>query len=378
MRGSQALRWADRTWDRLSHIGIEGHDRVVARYIMGTNHFVVLAMCVSIAWTVAFCIALPPSQWLPAGSHALLMAVWVGCLVLNRVGRHLAASFIAILAPLVQYVFLAWLFSADAGFQIALIALGGIAFAVLPPRLSWARVGYAVLALTGALVCHLSPAFDAPRLGVNGADIEVALAGNMVAAALLVVLLAAFSDHYLVRERRLAEALVDQAERAAKTDALTGVLNRRGLAPHLAAAQRSGDYAIALADLDRFKHINDRLGHGMGDTVLAHIARRLTMAIGDEGIVSRWGGEEFLILLPNVSATHATRIMERARRIVDRDFSADRITVHVTLSVGLAHVPQGTSKEVALRIADRLLYEAKDSGRNCVLGTTVLGMRRSA
>jgi len=232
MRGSQALRWADRTWDRLSHIGIEGHDRVVARYIMGTNHFVVLAMCVSIAWTVAFCIALPPSQWLPAGSHALLMAVWVGCLVLNRVGRHLAASFIAILAPLVQYVFLAWLFSADAGFQIALIALGGIAFAVLPPRLSWARVGYAVLALTGALVCHLSPAFDAPRLGVNGADIEVALAGNMVAAALLVVLLAAFSDHYLVRERRLAEALVDQAERAAKTDALTGVLNRRGLAPH--------------------------------------------------------------------------------------------------------------------------------------------------
>jgi len=177
MRGSQALRWADRTWDRLSHIGIEGHDRVVARYIMGTNHFVVLAMCVSIAWTVAFCIALPPSQWLPAGSHALLMAVWVGCLVLNRVGRHLAACFIAILAPLVQYVFLAWLFSADA-------------------------------------------------------DIEVALAGNMVAAALLVVLLAAFSDHYLVRERRLAEALVDQAERAAKTDALTGVLNRRGLAPH--------------------------------------------------------------------------------------------------------------------------------------------------
>nr|PZN00536.1 MAG: hypothetical protein DIU73_00065 [Actinomycetota bacterium] len=66
------------------------------------------------------------------------------------------------------------------------------------------------------------------------------------------------------------------------------------------------------------------------------------------------------------------------RRIVDRDFSADGITVHVTLSVGLAHVPQGTSKEVALRIADRLLYEAKDSGRNCVLGTTVLGMRRSA
>jgi diguanylate cyclase (GGDEF)-like protein len=377
MQGFRRLAWAERAWDRLSHLGIEGHDRVVARYIMGTNHFVMLAIGVSIAWTVGFAVAFAPDEWWPAASHAGLIAVWIGCLVLNARGHFLTAALIAIIAPLAQYLWLAWQFSASAGFQLAMLSVGGVAFAVLPPRVVWARVGYPVLAFAAAVWSFYGEPFHQPELAVTSTDIEGVLFGNILAAALLAVLLAAFSDHYLLRERRLAEALVDQAEYAAKTDALTGVLNRRGLAPYLAAAVREGDYALALADLDRFKRINDRLGHGTGDVVLANVARRLSVAIGDEGIVSRWGGEEFLILLPGVSATHATRIMERARAAVDRDFGSDGVMEHVTLSAGVVHVPQGTSKEDALRIADRLLYEAKDAGRNCVLATAVVGMRHT-
>lgn len=377
MQGFRRLAWAERAWDRLSHLGIEGHDRVVARYIMGTNHFVMLAIGVSVAWTVGFLLALAPDAWGPAVSHAGLIAVWVASLAINARGHHIPAALIAILAPLAQYLWLAWQFSADAGFQLAMISVGGVAFAMLPPRVWWARIGYALLAFAAAVWSFYGEPFAEPAIPVSESEIEGVLLGNIVGAALIVVLLAAFSDYYLLRERRLAEALVDQAEFAAKTDALTGVLNRRGLAPYLAAAVRDGDYAIALADLDRFKRINDRLGHGTGDVVLANVARRLSVAIGNEGLVSRWGGEEFLILLPGVTATHATRIMERARAAVDRDFGADGVMERVTFSAGVAHVPQGTSKEDALRIADRLLYEAKDAGRNRVLATAVVGMRHT-
>jgi diguanylate cyclase (GGDEF)-like protein len=344
---------------------------------MGTNHFVVLAAGVSVAWTVGFIVAFAPHAWLPAASHAALIAVWAGCLVLNARGHFVVAATVAILAPLVQYLWLAWQFSSAAGFQLAMLSVGGVAFAVLPPRVWWIRIGYALLAFAAAVWSFYGAPFSTPQLAVSESDIDHALLGNIVAATLLVVLLAAFSDYYLLRERRLAEALVDQAEYAAKTDTLTGVLNRRGLAPHLASAVRDGDYALALADLDRFKRINDRLGHGTGDVVLANVARRLSVAIGDEGIVSRWGGEEFLILLPGVTATHATRVMERARAAVDRDFGSDGVMEHVTLSAGVAHVPQGTSKEDAIRIADRLLYEAKDAGRNRVFATAVVGMRHT-
>jgi hypothetical protein len=195
----------------LSHVGIEGHDRVVARYIMGTNHFVVLAIGVSLAWTVGFVVAFAPSAWLPAASHAALIAVWVGCLVLNSRGHFITAALIAILAPLAQYLWLAWQFSAGAGFQLAMISVGGVAFAVLPPRVWWARIGYAALAFAAAVWSFYGAPFARPEFAVTEADIKTALFGNIVASALLVVLLAAFADYYLLRERRLAEALVDQA-----------------------------------------------------------------------------------------------------------------------------------------------------------------------
>ena len=377
MRRLPTLKWVERAWEKLSHLGVEGHDRVAARYIMGANHFMVLAILVSLVRAVSFAFTFAPEHWAPALAHLLLVVTWIGCLVLNARGWFVASSVIGLLAPLLHFTWLSWQFSADAGFQLVLLTVGGLAIAVLPPTLRWVRAGFAVVATAAALWVYFGQPFVEGEIAVDSTTMSQLLMGNVVSAVLLVTLLVAFSDFYLLRERRLAGALIDQAEVAAKTDTLTGVLNRRGLAPLLAAAVRDGDYALALADLDRFKRINDRLGHGTGDVVLANVARRLSVAVGDEGVVSRWGGEEFLILLPNMTATHAMQVMERARVAVARDFGADGVMDHVTLSAGVAHVPQGTSKEDALRIADRLLYEAKDAGRNRVLATAVVGMRHT-
>jgi diguanylate cyclase (GGDEF)-like protein len=148
---------------------------------------------------------------------------------------------------------------------------------------------------------------------------------------------------------------------------LTEVLNRRGIAPILSGIARRGDFALALIDLDRFKLINDRLGHGAGDVVLSNVARTLSRAVGDQGVVARWGGEEFLVAIPGLSLEDADALMERTREAMEAEYGAPDSLARVTISVGLAHAPRYAGKEEALRLADANLYEAKSSGRNLVV-----------
>lgn len=375
MRARGVHAWPRRAWTWLGRLGLTGLDRVQARYVMGANHMIVLSSGLTLGWAIGFWIHHAPHQWPAALPHTALIAVWAGCLWLNARGRHLTAVTIALIVPLAQYVALAWWYSREAGYQLVPLTLTAIAFVAIPPSVWALRAGFAVATCSVAAWISFDERFAVTHLEVPGLDLRWALAGNLLAAALLVTVPLAFSDYYLTRERRYADRLVEQAETAARTDTLTGVFNRRGLAPHFTRAVRDGEYAVALVDLDRFKFINDRLGHGAGDIVLERVARRLEQSIGDEGIVSRWGGEEFLVLMPGVTAQRSVRIIERARAALERESKQVDALGRVTFSAGVAHVPQGTSREEALRIADRLLYAAKDAGRNRVYATTVRGMR---
>ncbi|MFN3866439.1 MAG: GGDEF domain-containing protein, partial [Demequina sp.] len=196
-------------------------------------------------------------------------------------------------------------------------------------------------------------------------------AGNVLVAVMIVSVLALFNNQYFVRERRRNDELLAEAQVAARTDALTEVYNRRGITPILSEAARSGDYSLALADLDRFKRINDRLGHGAGDLVLSNVARTLVDAVGSHGTVARWGGEEFLVVLPGLSLEAAVAVMEGARRATEEEYGAGALFLPVTISAGVAHADRHTGKEEVLRLADAKLYEAKASGRNLVLGASV-------
>lgn len=375
MRGWGVYRRLQGAWNWLSRLGVIGRDRIYERYVMGANHLLALASVVILAWAIGFWVHLAPHQWLPAFAHTALFCLLVICVWLNSRGWHTAAVTVGLGVPLVHFIWLSWLFSSDAGYQLVPLTLTASAYVTIPLSKWPLRVGFTAVAAVATAWVWLDPRFAEPHLEVPGLDVRYPLLGNVLAATLLIALPAAFNDYYLTRERQRAAHLVEQAEFAARTDALTGVLNRRGLAPLFSAAVRDGEYAVALVDLDRFKYVNDRLGHSAGDVVLEEVAKKLTRAVGDEGTVSRWGGEEFLVLMPQVSAQRALRIVERARAAVERDTSDAGVLRRVTLSAGVAHVPQGTSREEALRIADRLLYAAKDAGRNRVLATTVRGMR---
>jgi diguanylate cyclase (GGDEF)-like protein len=166
----------------------------------------------------------------------------------------------------------------------------------------------------------------------------------------------------------------------ATTDDLTGIANRRRffeLAEHeLKRAQRDKTpLALCMVDIDLFKRLNDRHGHAIGDRVLASVAACCQTVLRETDIIGRYGGEEFVIALPNADQNTATGIAERLRVAV-AELSLPMINAPVSLSVtvGIGRVEPGeTQLEPAMLRADQALYEGKASGRNCVVVGSLSG-----
>jgi diguanylate cyclase (GGDEF)-like protein len=178
----------------------------------------------------------------------------------------------------------------------------------------------------------------------------------------------------------LQERLRERIERLVVTDALTGSLNRHGIMPMLdaawAQAQRHGrPLSVVLFDLDHFKRVNDQHGHGVGDEVLAGFAARVGAQLRESDVLSRWGGEEFLLLLADTELAGAHRVAERLRQLVAGTPMAG--SLRVTVSAGVASFVGGgspsdpqTTRDLLelLDTADRRLYLAKRQ-RNCVVSS---------
>ncbi len=160
---------------------------------------------------------------------------------------------------------------------------------------------------------------------------------------------------------------------SAMTDPLTHLLNRRAMDSELEAAhsrwERHGHrYAVIMADLDRFKKVNDTHGHDVGDQVLEELGKRLTESVRAEDRVSRWGGEEFLLLLHEVSEDEAMQVAEKIRAGVEANgFSTTAGSLPITISLGVALNQADSSAEQVTIRADEALYAAKQGGRNRVV-----------
>jgi len=159
----------------------------------------------------------------------------------------------------------------------------------------------------------------------------------------------------------------------ATSDHLTGLWNRRMIVEHLMrelprAAQEKRPLAIAMADVDEFKKINDKHGHPVGDEVLQQVAARMQLALREYDAVGRYGGEEFLVILPGCDADTGFAAAERVRTLVAAEpVMTDGGLLQVRVSIGVAWTEPGVVKCVDLiKSADDALYRAKTSGRNRV------------
>jgi diguanylate cyclase (GGDEF)-like protein len=174
----------------------------------------------------------------------------------------------------------------------------------------------------------------------------------------------------------------EKLQYAATHDSLTGIWNRGAvlefLEREISRRQRTFDpLGVVLADIDNFKKINDMHGHLVGDSVLREVTRRLALEIRPYDAVGRYGGEEFLMVLPGSDASCLTVSAQRLRRcIADRPVETSKGAIAVTLSLGLSSVERGKEgmrdSESFLHGADEALYAAKAAGRNCVVSSASL------
>lgn len=166
------------------------------------------------------------------------------------------------------------------------------------------------------------------------------------------------------------EVLNKELERQSNTDALTDICNRsffnKRLSREIALADRYHvPLSLVIFDIDKFKTVNDTLGHLAGDTVLKELARLISENIRESDIFARWGGEEFALLAPAIDRNEIALFTEKLRIIIENHpFSVEQ---RITCSFGAtAYIPSETEEEL-LRRADNALYEAKNSGRNCCI-----------
>lgn len=172
----------------------------------------------------------------------------------------------------------------------------------------------------------------------------------------------------LDRQTRQIESYLSEA----RTDALTGLANRRAFDQRLEemfAAYRKGSgrsFVIALVDIDHFKRINDQFGHQAGDEVLRQVANAIAQQMEGSYLVARFGGEEFAAIMPTPLRLSSERADKMRKAIAEKSLNADGETIAVSVSVGLSELHDDPTTGPPIRRADEALYAAKNMGRNRV------------
>ena len=281
---------------------------------------------------------------------------------------------------LLQTILVSW------GFEVSAVEDGEQAWQVLsgedPPRL--AILDWMMPGLDGLEVCRRVRAMDSPH-----PPYLILLTARGSKEDIVACLEAGANDHVgkpFDRDELRARLRVGQRfeelneklmqtqrtlEEQAHTDVLTGIMNRRAilerLNEELARVKREGTLlTVGLLDIDHFKHTNDKFGHAAGDQVLRWVAMKANEAVRPYDAFGRFGGEEFLAILPGTGPTEAKNVFERIRlAILGSTAEAGGQSIKVTVSIGGASRSWGSVDEL-IRAADDALYEAKARGRNRV------------
>lgn len=289
----------------------------------------------------------------------------------NRRFRDPSMTFVQIM---VSIIFAMWFVAAvepQARGVTLLLFISSLFFGVFRLRTKeFLALAFFAVGLYAALI-----AWEAMKLNLAGRALQVEIAQGVVLGAVLIWM--AVMGGYVASLRAELRQALRRVEVLAHTDDLTGTENRRSISAVLHdGVESESSLAICLLDIDRFKRVNDRYGHPVGDEILREFVTRVEATLrsrdslerGDwPGALGRFGGEEFLVVLRGSDDEGGRQAAERIRAVVaDAPFQTTSGPVRITVSAGVASWQPGEYEVDLLRRADRALYRAKEQGRNRV------------
>jgi diguanylate cyclase (GGDEF)-like protein len=289
------------------------------------------------------------------------VAFWMAAALANRRGRSTLGMWLLTTEVIGHAVLAVATLGWQSGFQYYLVPL--IPFVMFNDRLSGRTVVGISAGVCGVLIALRALAPDG---GAAGPVAPLLRYGNLGTPLLFLALV----SFYFRRASTTAER---RMESMALTDPLTGLLNRRSMEQRLREAahgfERTGrTFSLVMADVDRFKRINDVHGHAAGDRVLRAVAGLFGERLRGGDAVARWGGEEFLLLLPETELATACEVADRLRVIAETRLSDSAgLGESVTLTFGVAVFDRPMRVDACLKQADDALYAGKAEGRNRVV-----------
>ena len=293
--------------------------------------------------------------------NAASMLLYSSCAVLHRrLGNTLILAVVGL-----EVTAHAWLATATvgwaAGFHYYLFVFAPLVF-INPRWTLWQKIVLLTLSSLAYVEIHQWALVHPASVTLHRMVLSVVHDLNVLA----VFGMLAYFAYYFSKSTQQTET---QLQRLAATDPLTGLYNRRRMedaAQHEIAKWHRTHMPLALAmfDVDNFKALNDRYGHAFGDITLRHIGECLRQALRGQDYAARWGGEEFVLLLPETTDEGASEVAERVRKLVSQPIACGEHRVVVTLTGGLTAFRPGDNLKTALARADAALLDGKRAGKN--------------
>jgi len=291
--------------------------------------------------------------------------MWITGWRANRLGNHDLAITLMMSEVILHTLFVVPIVGWHAGFQFYLF--GAIPFSLFNNKFDGRAI---ILVSIGLCITYLVldiVTYDAPQnLALSTALIRIINYINIVISFTAVGLI----SYYF----RLASITLEQElEKLAHTDSLTGLYNRRRMQEMLEtqkslSSRNRSDFTLIFVDIDHFKKFNDAYGHSCGDYILCEVAFFMRNHLRQGDALARWGGEEFLIMLPNTDIKGARTIAEKIRKaIAEERFHLGGQEFSVTMTFGLTQHEENASIDESLKRADDALYKGKEAGRNLVM-----------
>lgn len=290
---------------------------------------------------------------------------------LNRHGQHHLALWLAYLEVILHASFAIWLLGWNSGFYYYIFAIGPMLF-INSGRPLLEKLLLSAVPIILLILLYSQSLRGFPIYYLNLDVIHLLHIGNLVATVALVSYLAHYYSKGVNESERQLQKLTKAYEELATYDSLTRLLNRHAMTQaiedEVSRSRRDNKpFVLALGDIDDFKKINDRFGHHAGDVLLKELASRMQQRLRRHDVISRWGGEEFLILLSDVSLAEAESVLNELREYLARPVQIKNHDHVVTITFGAAQYSDEQGIEQTIQAADRAMYRGKTAGKNRVV-----------